>query len=440
MLSEFMGIKMKHASCLAIRLCVGRVPDAVTRMLGALLLLGVVIGCDTSAPRFHLDMVHVRKYEDPEAPFTDDQLRNLADILTAVFGTPDDPYMIADANLGIHEVMEQRNLNLAAGPVGSDEFGRAQGLYRQHCAHCHGVSGDGAGPTAAFLNPYPRDYRRGVFKFKSTPIGEKPTDDDLERILRQGIPGTAMPSFDLLADDEVKSLVEYVKYLAIRGEVERNLVLELSELDEDEFLLGEENSEDGIGLVQDTMSMVVGRWQRAESRVTEPLPRPSTADPKTASAEEMRESVLRGHKIFNGVIANCFSCHGDTALGDGQKNLYDDWMAEYDPNDPIVKEELLSLRERPQPIRNLRPRNLRRGVYRGGRRPIDIYWRVSNGIDGAKMPAVPIRTESDPPDKKGLSGADVWDLINYVRSLPYEEISRVPYDVHHEGMQLEKPR
>ena len=41
-------------------------------------------------------------------------------------------------------------------------------LYMQHCLHCHGVSGDGAGPTAKFLNPRPRDYRQGIFKFKST--------------------------------------------------------------------------------------------------------------------------------------------------------------------------------------------------------------------------------------------------------------------------------
>ena len=35
----------------------------------------------------------------------------------------------------------------------------------------------------------------------------------------------------------------------------------------------------------------------------------------------------------------------------------------------------------------LRPANLNRGVYKGGRRPIDIYWRISKGINGAKMPA-----------------------------------------------------
>ena len=36
-------------------------------------------------------------------------------------------------------------------------------VYMKNCMHCHGVSGDGAGPTAEYLYPRPRDYRLGVF-------------------------------------------------------------------------------------------------------------------------------------------------------------------------------------------------------------------------------------------------------------------------------------
>ncbi len=403
--------------------------------IGVGALIGVVLGCDYAAPRFHLNMAHVRKNEDPEAKFSPAQLKNIAEILTALFGTPDEPHIIADANLGIHEMMELRNLEMAAGPFGSDENGFARGLYRQHCAHCHGVTGDGAGPTAAYLNPYPRDYRRGVFKFKSTPKGEKPTDSDLDRILRNGIPGTAMPSFGLLADDEIEALVEYVKYLALRGEVERNLVLELSDLDEGELLFDSAGAEDGIALIQDVASRVVGRWQRAESKVTIPSTRPDFD-----STEAMRQSVERGHQLFEGKIANCYSCHGETALGDGQLDLYDDWTEELEPKNAEKHAQLVSDQERPQPIRNLRPRNLRRGVYRGGRRPIDLYWRIRNGIDGAKMPAIPVVAADARPGTKGVTESEVWDLINYVRSLPYDEISGVKYDIHSNGIQLEKPR
>src|SRR5436190_13185124 len=33
---------------------------------------------------------------------------------------------------------------------------QGRNLYMTHCVHCHGVAGDGNGPTAKFLNPLPR--------------------------------------------------------------------------------------------------------------------------------------------------------------------------------------------------------------------------------------------------------------------------------------------
>ena len=98
------------------------------------------------------------------------QLTEVDELLTASFGTPDDPIVPAVEGA---ELLDLHKLKMAAGPVGSDEDGSPRGLYREHCAHCHGITGDGNGPTAAFLNPYPRDYRPGKFKFKSTPIGLK---------------------------------------------------------------------------------------------------------------------------------------------------------------------------------------------------------------------------------------------------------------------------
>ncbi len=58
----------------------------------------------------------------------------------------------------------------------------------------------------------------------------------------------------------------------------------------------------------------------------------------------------------------------------------------------------------------LRPNNLNRGVYKGGRRPIDIFWRIAKGINGAKMPA----------HYPALDAEKIWDLVNFVLALPYE--------------------
>jgi mono/diheme cytochrome c family protein len=84
-------------------------------------------------------------------------------------------------------------------------------LYRSYCASCHGVNGDGAGDLAYLVYPKPRDFTGGKFKIKSTLPGLPPTDDDLFKSISSGMPGTAMPSFNFLEEDEINTLVEIVK-------------------------------------------------------------------------------------------------------------------------------------------------------------------------------------------------------------------------------------
>ena len=51
--------------------------------------------------------------------------------------------------------------------------------YELHCAGCHSMIGDGAGPAARYLHPRPRNFRKGIYKFKSTSSGERPVRTDL---------------------------------------------------------------------------------------------------------------------------------------------------------------------------------------------------------------------------------------------------------------------
>ena len=88
------------------------------------------------------------------------------------------------------------------------------------------ADGHAARPLSPALRPLPRHLRRragpdggvpesliratiarAMFKFTSTGDGAKPTRADLKRTIVQGIPGTAMPSFALLPDDEIDALV-----------------------------------------------------------------------------------------------------------------------------------------------------------------------------------------------------------------------------------------
>ena len=92
---------------------------------------------------------------------------------------------------------------------------RAQQLYRQACAPCHGMHGNGAGPAAQGLQPKPHDFTKGLYKFRTTPFDALPTDADLVRTISEGIPGTAMPAWKrLLSPTQRLELAHYLKTFA----------------------------------------------------------------------------------------------------------------------------------------------------------------------------------------------------------------------------------
>src|SRR5690606_24453435 len=120
-------------------------------------------------------------------------------ILTEETGTVSHPKMLgeslepvkAPAGQSVSKGRKRRSLEGTAIPAATLQHGSE--VYLRRCAQCHGVTGDGAGPAAATLLPKPRDYRKGIFKFTSTPYSSRPHRDDLVRVLRRGIAGTSMP-------------------------------------------------------------------------------------------------------------------------------------------------------------------------------------------------------------------------------------------------------
>ena len=86
--------------------------------------------------------------------------------------------------------------------------------YAKRCAQCHGDKGDGDGPAAQFMLPRPRVLRdNAIYKFRTTASGELPTDDDLFNIISRGLPGTAMPGFAVLPEQERWNLIAFIKSL-----------------------------------------------------------------------------------------------------------------------------------------------------------------------------------------------------------------------------------
>lgn len=421
------------------------------------------------------------------------QKQQIADVLLALFGTPDQPdpadldpfrndkksklYDEKGTRPGLVQMygFDLDKLEVSAGRV-HEKNGRQYGLYRLHCAHCHGITGDGAGPTAVFLNPYPRDYRQGKFKFKSTAEAEKPTKVDLLRILTEGIPGTAMPSFRVLSENEREALVEYVQYLSVRGQAEIKLI---------EFAAGGQalpapsvlvaNLPDKDGNASDAteenvLANILQSWRNADKHVVAPVEPPEgfvkwvtyapknlrdggSPVPELSSDDNARReaSLKRGRELFYSDVASCYKCHGDSQLGDGQTTDYDFWFSwrkDLDQKPAAEREkgiaEFIALGALPP--RTIRPRDLRSGVYRGGRRPLDIYRRITSGINGAPMPGVKptVATADAPVDPaKAATAEDLWHLVHYVLSLPYEPLSQPPEELENklrQGWQPEPPK
>lgn len=103
-------------------------------------------------------------------------------------------------------------------PPGKPSVERGARVYKKYCVYCHGEKGNGKGVAAPFTSPRPRDFTKGHYKFRSTKFGKIPTDQDLYDMLVAGMPGTTMPSWKHLPENDLWSLVLYLKSLGRKFE------------------------------------------------------------------------------------------------------------------------------------------------------------------------------------------------------------------------------
>ena len=150
---------------------------------------------------------------------------------------------------------------------------RGRNIYLHMCVYCHGSDGNGGGTATDYLYPWPRDFRKGIFKFRSTPTGTLPNDEDLYRTIIHGVPGTSMPAWgDALSPQDTWALVNLIKSFSDRFRNE------------------------------------------APGKSLEAKPLPSS-----------KALVAKGKKLF--VKHKCTDCHGVTGQGNGRlaESLMDAW-------------------------------------------------------------------------------------------------------------------
>ncbi len=147
---------------------------------------------------------------------------------------------------------------------------RGETIYAKRCVLCHGADGDADSPASDVHNPPPRDFTEGQYKYKTTAFSDAvPNDDDLFRMIRDGMPGTGMPGWsDMLSEGDMWDLVAHIKTFA--------------------------------GLEEE---------------------KPETQLDYGTPIESSPESIAAGLKLFGD---RCVECHGEAGRGDGIKKLKDD--------------------------------------------------------------------------------------------------------------------
>jgi cytochrome c oxidase cbb3-type subunit 2 len=96
-------------------------------------------------------------------------------------------------------------------------------VYGENCAACHGPKGDGKGPEASRLKTKPRDFMTGNYKFRSTPSGSLPLDQDIFQTISRGVRSTSMLAQLHLSEKERWAVTEYLKTFSNRFKTEKPL-------------------------------------------------------------------------------------------------------------------------------------------------------------------------------------------------------------------------
>lgn len=248
-----------------------------------------------------------------------------------------------------------------------DQTGRE--LYQRHCASCHGLDGDGRGAGARSLFPRARNFRTSEFRLVST-VNGVPAPGDVDGVLRDGVPGTSMPSFRELDTAAREALTAEV--LRLRREGLRETLV---------YRLREETGEDDLD-EHELRGLLDGPLTPGEAVAVPTL------------GEATPELIRKGEEIF--IAQNCPRCHGRD--GNGETALY---LAD-DEGYPA------------------RPRNLVWEEFKGGRDPASLFVRIRLGLPGTPMAANPNLSDQQLSALvhfcRSLSREPKWQLTNHQRS------------------------
>jgi mono/diheme cytochrome c family protein len=241
--------------------------------------------------------------------------------------------------------------------VPAETLNHGKQIYSRYCAGCHGSKGDGMGGAATSMSPAPRNFILGHFKYTSVPDGGLPTDQDLERVVRRGLPGTHMPAWGRISEQDATAVAQYIKTFS-------------------------------------------PRW----SRESQPQPLEIPADPWA----DRREAAERGRALYH-TQGECWTCHPSYAPAREIVAMTAAAGRELGREpEPIAWRGSAELPRKVNTSYGVEtPPDFLQDKLRCDERDQDVYRSIAAGIGGTPMPSAVVR----------LRPSDIWALVHYVRDL-----------------------
>ena len=272
--------------------------------------------------------------------------------------------------------------------VSKDVLNLGWRVYKRNCAACHGDAGDGQGRAAPKLIPPPRDLTQGLYKFGGVVAGTGlPHDEDLERIIRDGLHGTGMLPWDI-RDGQLQPLIWFIKSL----------------------------SEEGKG------------WRNADAELGERIQIPK--DPYAGNAAAQKKAAERGNALYH-ADATCWKCH---PAYESREKIWDQAKA-LDVGAPQFASDMYVSKPKESKyaiaangntgiepgVLSIQPPDFIMDEIRSGDGAAELYRVISAGVDGSGMPSWrEFYIDDIEKAEKGEGNDPIWDLVYYVMELHNE--------------------
>ena len=276
--------------------------------------------------------------------------------------------------------------------VSAGQLNLGKRLYLEHCYACHGVDGGGNGPAAKGLIPPPRNFKQGLFKFGRVMAGELPSDNDLHRIIRKGLHGSAMLPWDL-EKPAIMAIIQYLKTFS------------------------------------------PGTWEGEDKKVGQVM----TLSKDPYGLAHKQSAIAKGKEVYH-MEANCQSCHRAyisrqefQAMNEkvnGEKMALDEIEEDFDQLKMQESEYQFDGTER---LVKTLPPDFTWHPIRSAQTVAELFLRLKSGVGGTTMPSW----------YEVLSDNDIWAVSYYVRylmDLREQPMARKSFMAQLSGLGPEEPK